>query len=189
METHNQLLSVYNTNVACAVGPSVNTFFIFHIFRIENFWIRQCAKIKGSTDYYFFLPNPILAIHLNVQHKIHSKNQYVPHLCSENCGINSIKSDLPRAFQQHQEQPQIPIQFSVLILFNFHWRKWFNNQWLPHHSSKESQTKWMYLLLIKSFPTVYTRSMAWSTMIILGRVSAQQNKTRGVSHCRLAILH
>jgi hypothetical protein len=37
METHNQLLSLYNANVARAIGPSVNTFFIFHIFRIENF--------------------------------------------------------------------------------------------------------------------------------------------------------
>jgi hypothetical protein len=34
---------------------------------------------------------------------------------------NSIKSDLPRAFQQHPEHSQIPIQFSILILFSFHW--------------------------------------------------------------------
>jgi hypothetical protein len=27
----------FKTSVACAVGPSVNTFFIFHIFWIENF--------------------------------------------------------------------------------------------------------------------------------------------------------
>jgi hypothetical protein len=31
-----ELLFVH-TNVACALGPSVNTFCIFHIFRIENF--------------------------------------------------------------------------------------------------------------------------------------------------------
>jgi hypothetical protein len=40
-------------------------------------------------------------------------------LSSKNCEINSIisdsKSDLPKAFQQHQEHPQISIQFSVLI--------------------------------------------------------------------------
>ncbi len=34
---------------------------------------------------------------------------------------NSILSDLPRAFQQHPEHSQIPIQFSILILFSFHW--------------------------------------------------------------------
>jgi hypothetical protein len=48
------------------------------------------------------------------------KNQYLSHLSSENCEINSIKSDLSRAFQQHQEHPKVPIQFSVSILFNFH---------------------------------------------------------------------
>jgi hypothetical protein len=34
---------------------------------------------------------------------------------------NSIKSDLPRAFQQqHPEHSQIPIEFSILIPFSFH---------------------------------------------------------------------
>jgi hypothetical protein len=48
------------------------------------------------------------------------QNQYFPHLSSKICEINSIKSDLLPAFQQHQEHPQIPMQLSVSILFNFH---------------------------------------------------------------------
>jgi len=60
--------------------------------------------MEGSTD--FFLLNPILAICLNFQQQNYLKNQYLPHLNSENCGINFIKSDLLRAFQQGQEQPQ-----------------------------------------------------------------------------------
>jgi hypothetical protein len=32
-----------------------------------------------------------------------------------------MKSDFPRAFQEHHECLKIPIQFSVSILFNFHW--------------------------------------------------------------------
>jgi hypothetical protein len=50
------------------------------------------------------------------------KNQYLPHLSFENCEINSIKSDLLITFQQHQEHLKIPMQFSVWILLNFHWK-------------------------------------------------------------------
>jgi hypothetical protein len=46
------------------VCPSVNTFFIFHIFKIENFKIQQCEHIEGSTD---FLPTPIFAICLKYE--------------------------------------------------------------------------------------------------------------------------
>ncbi len=70
----------------------------------------------------FFLPNPIFLQFVWIfSSKIHSKNKYLPHFSSENCEINFIKSESPRAFQQHQEHPQIPRQFSVLILFHFHW--------------------------------------------------------------------
>jgi hypothetical protein len=41
------------TNVACAIGPSENTFFILHIFRIEKLKIWQCEHIDGSTDFSF----------------------------------------------------------------------------------------------------------------------------------------
>jgi hypothetical protein len=68
----------------------------------------------------FPLPNPIFAIQLNFQQQNPLKNQYFSHLSSENYEINSIKSDSLRAFQQHQEHPQIPMQFSASILFSFH---------------------------------------------------------------------
>jgi hypothetical protein len=67
------------------------------------------------------VPNPTFAICLNFQQQNSLKNEYLQHLSSKNCEINSIKSDSPRAFQQHQERPQIPIQFSDSILFNFRW--------------------------------------------------------------------
>ncbi len=57
----------------------------------------KCEHVEGSTD--FFLPNPIFAICLNFQQQNLLKNQYISHLSSENCEINSIKSDSLRAFQ------------------------------------------------------------------------------------------
>ncbi len=70
---------------------------------------------------WIFLPSPIFAICLNFQQQNSLKNQYLSHLSSENCQINSIKSDSLRAFRQHQEWPQIPLQFSVSALFSFYW--------------------------------------------------------------------
>ncbi len=68
-----------NTSVAYAIGANVNT------LRVPL--------------------NPLFAICLNFQQQIPLKNQYLPYFSSENGEINSIKSDLPRAFQQHQEHP------------------------------------------------------------------------------------
>jgi hypothetical protein len=62
---------------------------------------------------------PNFAICLNFQQQNPLKNQYLPHLGSETREINSVKSDLPRAFLEHQERPQISIQFSMSILFSF----------------------------------------------------------------------
>jgi hypothetical protein len=73
------------SSVAYVVGPSVNTFFVFHIFGIEIFEIRHCEHIDWKLDWCFLL-NPF-------------KNQYLPHLNSENWEINFIKFDLLRAFQ------------------------------------------------------------------------------------------
>ncbi len=85
----------------------------------------KCEHNEGSSDFSF--PNPILAICLNFQEQNPFQNQYLPPLSSEDCEINSIKFDSSRALQYHQECLQISIQFSVLILFNFHLKKWFNN--------------------------------------------------------------
>jgi len=85
-------------SVACAVGPSVNTLRAQLILPSEpnfcNFF--EFPATKSSQKSIFFTP-------------------YL-----ENCEITSIKSDSPRAFQQHQECSRISIQFSVSILFSFH---------------------------------------------------------------------
>jgi hypothetical protein len=83
-----------NHSVACAVGPSVNT-------------LRAQLVFHSKPNFLQFVG-------------ISNKNQYFLHLSSENYETNSIKSDSLRAFQQHQERPQIPISFSVSILFSFH---------------------------------------------------------------------
>ncbi len=45
--------SIIKTSVAYAIDLNVNTFFNFHIFRIENFQILQCEHIESSTDFPF----------------------------------------------------------------------------------------------------------------------------------------
>jgi hypothetical protein len=70
---------------------------------------------------WFFLSNPIFTICLNYWQENPLQNPYLPHLRSENCEINLIKSGLSRVHQEHQECFQISIYFSILILFYFHW--------------------------------------------------------------------
>jgi hypothetical protein len=82
-------------------------------------WPR-CEHIEYSADFSF--QTQIFVVFLNFHQQNPLENEYLPHpLSSENCEINSIKSDLPRAFQLRHEWPQISIQFSVSILFNFRW--------------------------------------------------------------------
>ncbi len=101
------------TSVAYVVGPSVNTFSVKkHMCTILELKISKFSNVNELN--WFFLPNPIFAICLNFLQHNPLKNQYLPHLSSENCEINSIKSDSSKAFQEHQENPQIPIKiFSV----------------------------------------------------------------------------
>jgi hypothetical protein len=107
-------------SLAYAIGPSVNT------SRALN---------------WFFLPNPIFAICLNFHQQNPLEKQYLPHLTSENWEINSITSDSQKAFQQHKECPQISIQFSGLILFNFHWKNGSIINGFHTPSPKQPQTK------------------------------------------------
>jgi hypothetical protein len=82
--------NIIGTSVACAVGLNVNTLTAQPIFP---------SKPKFCICF------------LNFQQQNPLKNQYLPHNSSENCEIKFIKSDLPRAFQNYQEHPQIPIHF------------------------------------------------------------------------------
>jgi hypothetical protein len=47
----------FYSSVACVVGPSVNTFFIFHIFKIENFEIWQFEHTEGTQLNFPSKPN------------------------------------------------------------------------------------------------------------------------------------
>jgi len=87
------------TSVVCAVGPSVNTLRAQLIFTYKP---KFCNLFEFPQQ-------------------ISLKNQYLSHLSSENCEIISTRSDSWGAFQQHQQHPQIPMQFSVSILFSSHW--------------------------------------------------------------------
>jgi hypothetical protein len=103
------------------------------------------------------------AICLNFQQQNMLKNQDLPHLSSENLKTNSVKSNSPRAFQQHQEHPQIPIQFAVSILFRFHWENdsIINSiHTVAPKSLQPSQCTHTHLELSED-----TKSLAWSAVI------------------------
>ncbi len=82
-----------------------------------------------------------------------SNKKKILHFSFKNCELHSIRYYSLRAFQHHQECPQVLIQFLLLISFNFHWE---NNSIINNFhicSSKLSQTKLMHLL-IESFPKI-----------------------------------
>jgi len=80
----------------------------------------KCEHIEGSTDFSFQTQS--LQFVWISSNKIHPKINIFHSLALKICEINSTKCNSLRAFQQHQEYPQIPIQFSVSILFSFHWK-------------------------------------------------------------------
>jgi len=119
----------------------------------------------------FFLLNPFFAICLNFQNKIHSEINYLPHLTFENYEIQSIKYDSPRAFQQHQEHPPIPIRFAISILFNFHWKLYsiINSfHTIAPNNLKSSQCTPTHWELSKDI-----KSITWNTMV--WEISTWQN--------------
>jgi hypothetical protein len=137
----------------------------------------KCEHIQGSID--FSLQTQFFAVCLNFQQQNSLKTQYLLHLISsENCEIKSIKSDSLKAFQQHQEHPQIPMQFSTLILFNFHEK---NGSIISIFHTVASKS----LKPIRCTPThrelfEYIKSMAWSTVV--WEISAWQTKQTTLLH-------
>jgi hypothetical protein len=57
-------VKIKDTNVACANCPSMNTFFIFHIFKIVL--KKKSAMWTCWRCNWFFFPNPKFAIFLNL---------------------------------------------------------------------------------------------------------------------------
>ncbi len=137
-------------------------------------WHMPFAQVWTHWRFnWFFLPNPIFAICLNFQQQNPLQNQYLPHLSSENCEINSINSDSLRDFQQHRECFQIPIEFSVLILFNFYSENGSiinSSHTGPPNSLKPSLCTPTHRELSED-----TKSATWSTVV--WEISAWQNKT------------
>jgi hypothetical protein len=145
----------------------------------------KCEHIEGSTDFSF--QTQFLQIVWISSNKIYSKNQYLPHLSSENCEIKSIKSESPRAFQEH---PQISIHCLFSILFIFHWENgsiinsfhieapnglkpsWcapYSSrafQWYKEHSMKhQTVSNQIDVPPTRKELSNDTKSIAWSTMV------------------------
>jgi hypothetical protein len=118
----------------------------------------------------FFLPNPIC---LNFQQQNPLKNQYLPHLSSEIYEMNFIKSDLLRAFQQYHEHPQIPIEFSFFILFNFHWKNGSITN--SFHTIAPNSLKPSWCTLTHQELSKDMKSAAWNTLVGRSR-QTKQNK-------------
>ncbi len=70
---------------------------------------------------WFFLPNPILPIGLNFQQQIHSKINIFRTLALKIVKWTLLNLTHWGLSKNTKNSPKIPIQFSVLILFNFHW--------------------------------------------------------------------
>jgi len=95
---------------------SVNIFFSFTFSELKTSKSSNVNTLKAQLIFPF---KPIFCNLFEFPEQNSLKNQYLPHITSENYEIKYIKSDSPRAFQQQQEHPHILIQFAVSILFNF----------------------------------------------------------------------
>ncbi len=145
----------------------MQTHFLFSTF--SNFGIVNTLKAQLIVP-----PNPMFAICLIFHQQNPLKKQYFPHISYENCEISSIIIDASKAFQQHQEHPQIPIQFSIPILLNFHWKNGsIINSFhiIVLNNLKQSQCTHTHWELSND-----TMSVAWSTMV--WKILAWQNKTK-----------
>ncbi len=133
------------------------------------------ARVWTHWLSWFFLANPIFVICLNFHEQNPLKNQYLSHLSSESCEINSI--DSLSACQQYQERPLIQMRFSVSILISFHWENGSlinSPRTIPPNNLKSSQCT----LLIKSFLKIPRAQLEtpWFER-------SQRNKTKqGVCH-------
>jgi hypothetical protein len=88
-------LTIYKCSLCCWLKCE----HVLYFSHFQNWKFLNSAMWTHWGLNWFFLPNPIFAICLNFQQQNPSKNQYLPHLSSENCEIDSIKSDLPMVFQ------------------------------------------------------------------------------------------
>jgi len=98
LKAHHLVILTSTSVVARAISPSVNRIFFF--FTFSELKISKFSNVDTLKAQLLFPSKPIFfAIFLNFQQYNSLKNQYLSHLSSENCEINSIKSDSPRGFQ------------------------------------------------------------------------------------------
>jgi hypothetical protein len=89
----------------------MQTHFLF--FTFSNF-----GNVNTLRAQLVFFPNHCAICLIFHQQNI-LKKQYFPHINYENYEINFIKIDI-KGFSTTPRIPQIPIQFSIPILLNFH---------------------------------------------------------------------
>jgi hypothetical protein len=128
--------------------------------------------IKGSTVSSF--QTQFLEFVWISSNKIHSKINIFHTLVLKIVKYTLLNMNCQGAFQQHQEHPQIPIHFSVSILFSFHWENCsiINSvHTVAPNSLKPSWCSPTHQELSKD-----TNNVAWNSMV--QESSAWQNETK-----------
>ncbi len=139
--------------------------------------IQQCKHIEGQLIFPS-QPNFFNLFEFSAT-KNPLNNQYLPHLSSENCEINFIKSTSRRAFQQQQEHPPNSITIVSFHFIYFSLRKWFHNQQLPHVAPKSLEPNQCTPTLIQSLlktPRVQMKHHGLGDLCMTNKT--KQNKTR-----------
>ncbi len=111
---------------------------------------------------------------MNFQRQNSFETKYLPHLSSENFEwtlLNLTHEGLPK---NTKNTPKIPMQFSVSILFSFHWE---NGSIINHfHTVAANSLKPSLCTCTHWEFSEDTKSAAWSLRV--WEISARQNKTK-----------
>ncbi len=82
--------------------------------------VQVWTHLRSQLNFSFFTPQ-FLQFVWSSNNKIHSKIKYLPHLSFENCEIKFIKFEFIKVRAFSTTPSNSNTQFSILILFNFHW--------------------------------------------------------------------
>ncbi len=138
------------------VGPSVNTFFIFHILRICNF--LKFGNVNTLRAHRIFPSQPNLFQFVWISsNKIHSKINIFHTLNLKIVKWTLLNLTCWRLSNNITNTPQIPTEFSFFILFNFHW-----NTVQYSIASTQSQTKLVHPYSSRTFQRYQECSMKHS---------------------------
>jgi hypothetical protein len=154
---------------SCSLSHWLKCEHILYSSYFQNWKFLNSAMWTHWVLNWFFLSTQFLQFFWIFSHKNSLKNQYLPYLSSENCEINSVKSDSSRAFQQHQESPQISI---IFLVFHLYWKNGsiINSfQTVTPNNLKPSQCTLTHEELSN------TKNATWSRVV--SETSPWQNKT------------